>query len=430
MKILIKGGRVIDPRNNIDKIMDIYVRDGVICDMEEGLELSGMGIEVIDADGMIVAPGLIDMHCHLREPGFEYKETIYTGTRSAAKGGFTSVACMPNTKPVVDNQTVVDYIINKAKEEGVINVYPIGAITKGLKGEELAEIGELKFAGVVAVSDDGRPVESSGLMRKAMMYSSMFDTLVISHCEDLSLAGDGAMNEGYYSTILGLRGIPNSSEELMVAREAILAEETGAAVHIAHVSTKGSVEIIRNAKRKGVKITCETCPHYFSLSDADIKDFDTNAKMNPPLRSAQDVSAVIEGLIDGTIDAIATDHAPHHADEKNVEFEHAANGIVGFETAFSLGITYLVVPGHLTIAQLIEKMSSNPANILGLNKGSLNTDKPADIVIFDINKKYEVDVNLFESKSKNSPYDGYQLQGKAIHTIVGGKLVMCDGKIL
>jgi len=430
MKILIKGGRIIDPRNNIDKIMDIYVRDGIIYDMDENLESESTEIEVIDASGMIVAPGFIDMHCHLREPGFEYKETIYTGTRSAAKGGFTSVACMPNTNPVADNQTVVNFIVNKAKEEGVVNVYPIGAISKGLKGIELAEIGELKFAGVVAVSDDGKPVENNSLMRKAMIYSSMFDTLVISHCEDLSLVDGGVMNEGFYSTSLGLRGIPNSSEELMVSREAILAEETGASVHIAHVSTKGTVEIIRNAKKRGVKITCETCPHYFSLSDADIKDYNTNAKMNPPLRSAEDVASIIEGLKDGTIDAIATDHAPHHIDEKNVEFDRALNGIVGFETAFSLGITYLVEPGHLTINQLIEKMSVSPANILGLNKGSLNPDKPADIVILNINKEYTVDVNKFESKSKNSPYDGFKLKGRAVHTIVGGKMVMCDEKIL
>lgn len=433
MRILIKGGRVIDPKNKLDAVRDIYIENGVICDIEEKIDLDDLGdldMEVIDAKGKIVSPGFIDMHCHLREPGYEYKETIYTGTRSAAKGGFTSIACMPNTDPVIDNETVVNFIFSKAKEDGVVNVYPIGAITKGQKGQELAQIGEMKFAGVVAVSDDGRPVENSGLMRKAMKYAAMFDTLVISHCEDLSLTDGGSANEGYIATSLGLRGIPDSSEEVMVARETILAGETGANVHIAHVSTKGSVELVRQAKRRGVPVTCETCPHYFSLTEEAILGFNTNAKMNPPLRTQEDVDAVIEGLRDGTIDVIATDHAPHHVDEKNLEFDKALNGIVGFETAFGLGVTNLVKPGHLTIDQLIEKMTTNPANILALNKGALNPGKPADLVILDPEEEYTVDVNSFESKGKNSPFDGVTLTGRVLYTIVDGQLVVREGILL
>ncbi len=428
MKILIKNGRVIDPRNNIDEIMDIYIRDGVIWDMGEETQVGDY--DVIDATGLIVSPGFVDIHCHLRDPGFEYKEDIATGTRSAAMGGFTSVACMPNTNPVIDNEAVVTYIRTKAAEQGSVNVYPIGAITKGLEGKELAEIGELKFAGVVGISDDGKPVENAGLMRKAMTYASMFDTLVLSHCEDKSLVDGGVMNEGYWSTYMGLRGIPNSSEELMVAREILLAGETGAHVHICHISTKGSVELMRNAKKKGINVTCETCPHYFSLTEEAVRGFNTYAKMNPPLRTREDVDAIIEGIKDGTIDAIATDHAPHHEDEKNVEFDHAANGIVGFETAFSLGMTYLVKPGHIDVKTLIEKMSVNPANILNLGKGVLNPERPADIVVFDPEKEYEVDISKFSSKSKNSPYNGYKLTGKVIHTIVGGKIVVCDEKLV
>ncbi len=424
MKILIKNGRVIDPCNNIDKVMDIYVDGGVICDKADG------DFDVIDASGLVVAPGFVDMHCHLRDPGFEYKEDICSGTESAAMGGFTSVACMPNTKPVIDSEAVVSYVKNKAKEKGSVNVYPIGAITKGLEGKELAEIGELKNAGAIGISDDGKPVENPGLMRKAMMYASMFDALILSHCEEKSLVGDGVMNEGYWATYMGLKGIPNSSEELMVAREAMLAEETGAAVHICHVSTKGSVEIVRQAKKRGVKITCETCPHYFSLTDEAVNGFNTYAKMNPPLRTQEDVDAIIEGIKDGTIDAIATDHAPHHEDEKNLEFDYAANGIVGFETAFSLGMTYLVKPGHITVNKLIEVMSANPAKILGIGRGQIGKDMPADIVIFDPGKEYEVDITKFRSKSKNSPYNGYKLTGKIVHTIVGGNVVVCNEKLV
>lgn len=429
MRILIKNGRVLDPKNQIDSVMDVYIEDGEIVQMEPDIDMDGGDIEEIDATGLIVAPGLVDMHCHLREPGFEYKEDIETGTRSAAMGGFTSIACMPNTKPVVDNRAVVEYIINRAKEAGVVNVYPIGAATKGLKGEELAEIGELKFAGVVAISDDGRPVESPALMRNAMQYAAMFDTPVISHCEEMSLSEGGAMNEGAVATRLGLRGISRASEEVMVSRDAILAQAYNLPVHIAHVSTRGSVEIVRHAKQMGVPITCETCPHYFTLTEDAVVGFDANAKMNPPLRTADDVAAIIEGLVDGTIDAIATDHAPHHIDEKNLEFDLAMNGIVGFETALGLGITYLVKPGYLTLSQLLEKMSGNPAEILGLNKGQLRTGKPADIVIFDPDKAWTVDPAAFQSKSKNSPFGGFALYGQVEYTIVSGNIVVRQGML-
>lgn len=430
MKILIKGGHVLDPKNHIDGVYDIYIEDGVICDIEENLELDGLGIDVIDAKGKIVAPGLVDMHCHLRDPGYEYKEDIETGTKSAAAGGFTSIACMPNTNPVIDNAQIVEYIKAKAASVGRVNVYPIGAISKGLKGEELAEIGELKFAGAVAVSDDGRPVENAGLMRRAMEYAEMFDTTVISHCEEMSLAHEGSMNEGFMATYLGLKGINRAAEEVMVSRDIILAESTNTAVHIAHVSTRGSVELVRQAKKRGVRVTCETCPHYFTLTEQACDNFDTNAKMNPPLRTDDDVKAICEGLQDGTIDAIATDHAPHHIDEKNCEFALAMNGIVGFETALGLAITYLVRPGILSLAEVLEKMSANPANILGLNKGSLGLNKPADIIVFDPDKAYTVEVSQFLSKSKNSPYDGWELYGKPEYTIVNGEIVINQGILL
>lgn len=432
MRILIKGGRVIDPHNNRDGIFDIYIEGGVIQEIEPALDYDydGIDMEVIEADGLIVAPGLIDMHCHLRDPGFEYKEDIETGTKSAAMGGFTSVACMPNTDPVVDNKTVVEYIISEAKQNGVVNVYPIGSITKGMRGEELADIGEMKFAGIVAVSDDGRPVENPVIMRRAMQYANMFVTPVISHCEDMSLVDGGSMNEGAVSTEMGLRGISRAAEEVMLSRECILAEALGLPVHIAHVSTRGGIDLIRNAKARGAQVTSETCPHYFSLTEEAVRGFNTLAKMNPPLRTEDDVEAVKEGLRDGTIDVIATDHAPHEPDSKNVEFELAANGIVGFETALPLAITNLVETGVLTYSELIEKMCVKPAEILGLNKGSLGVNKPADLVIFDPKKEFQVDINKFQSKSKNSPFDGFTLRGKVVYTIVNGNIIVRQGEII
>lgn len=430
MKILIKNGRVIDPANNIDKVTDIFVDKGIISEIGSDLELDGIDMEIIDAAGKIVTPGLVDMHCHLRDPGQEYKEDIESGTRSAAVGGITSIACMPNTKPVIDCEPIVTYIMAKAKEVGYVNVYPIGAISKGLEGKELAEIGELKFAGAVAISDDGRPVVESGLMRRAMEYADMFDMTVISHCEDLGLADGGSMNEGYMSTYLGLKGITRAAEEVMVSRDIIIAEATGAAIHIAHVSTRGSVELVRQAKKRGVRVTCETCPHYFTLTENAVDGYNTNAKMNPPLRTDDDVEAIKEGLKDGTIDCIVTDHAPHHEDEKNCEFALAMNGIVGFETSLGLGLEYLVKPSVLTINELIEKMSVNPSKILGLNKGNLSVNNTADITIFNPDEEWIVDVSKFESKSKNSPYDGFKLRGKPEFVIVNGKIVVNQGILL
>lgn len=428
MRTLIKGGQVIDAKTKINDCLDILIEDGKITEIGKDIEF--VNGDIIYAQGKYVLPGLVDAHCHLRDPGQEYKEDIETGTRSAAKGGFTSIACMPNTSPVIDNEAIVKYIINKAKQDGVVNVYPIGAISKGLKGEELSEIGELKFAGAVAVSDDGKPLKNSALMKKALQYSSMFDITVISHCEDLDLVDEGMMNEGYMSTVLGLRGIPSAAEEIMVSRELILAEYTKIPVHIAHVSTELSVDLIRHAKSRGVKVTCETCPHYFTLTDEACEGFNTLAKVNPPLRTKKDVEAIIEGLKDGTIDIIATDHAPHHQDEKNVEFAIAANGMVGFETALPLCVTYLVKPGYLTMEQLVEKMCVNPSKILGLNKGSIEVGSSADLTIINMDEEYVVDVSKFSSKSKNSPFDGFKLLGAVYYTIVNGNVVVREKVLL
>ena len=422
MKILIKNGHVIDPANGVDKVTDIFVSGRLISEVGVDPDLEGVEMVVIDAKGKIVAPGLVDMHVHFRDPGQEYKEDIETGAKAAIAGGVTSVACMPNTDPVVDNEAVVSYIINKAKEVGYAGVYPIGAVSKGLKGKELAEIGSMRFAGAVAVSDDGRPVSDSGLMRRAMLYADMFDMPVISHCEELSLAGDGTMNDGVVATELGLKGIPRSAEEVMVSRDILVAEAENMRVHIAHISTKGSVELIRQAKKRGVRVTCETCPHYFSLTEEAVRGYNTNAKMNPPLRTAEDVEAIKEGLRDGTIDCIVTDHAPHHIDEKNCEFALANNGIIGLETSLGLAIKNLVKEGVLTLPQLIEKMSLNPSRILGINKGTLSEGRSADIVIFDPDEEWTVDVNTFQSKSKNSPYDGFKLYGKPEYVIVNGEI--------
>jgi dihydroorotase len=428
VKTLIKGGHIIDPKSGRNGVFDIIIDKGKIVEIGNDLEFTTG--DVVDVTGKYVIPGLVDAHCHLREPGLEYKEDIETGTQSAAVGGFTSIACMPNTNPVIDNESVVRHIISRAKQDGFVNVYPIGAVTKGQAGEELSEIGELKFAGAVAISDDGKPVKKASIMKKALQYASMFDITVISHCEDLELAEEGFMNEGYQSTVMGLKGIPSAAEEIMVARDLILAEYTNAPIHIAHVSTELSVDLIRNAKKRGVKVTCETCPHYFVLTEEACEGFNTLAKVNPPLRTHKDVEAIIEGLKDGTIDIIATDHAPHHIDEKNVEFAAAANGLVGFETALPLAITYLLKTNALTLEQIVEKMCINPSKILGLNKGSLEAGKAADISIIDIDEDVTVDINKFKSKSKNSPFNGFKLKGAVYYTIVNGKFVVREKVLL
>ncbi len=428
MKLLIKKGHIVDAKSGIDGIFDLLSVDGKITEISK--DITDEGCEVINAKGKYVLPGLVDAHCHLRDPGMEYKEDIESGTRSAAMGGFTSIACMPNTNPVIDNEAIVKYVLNKAKNEGYINVFPIGAITKGQKGEELAEIGELKFSGAVAISDDGKPVKSSSIMKKALQYASMFDITVISHCEDIDMVEEGVMNEGYMSTILGLKGIPAAAEEIMVARELILAEYTGVPLHIAHVSTALSVDLIRNAKKRGVRVTCETCPHYFSLTEKACDGYNTNSKVNPPLRTERDVKAIIEGIADDTIDIIATDHAPHHADEKNVEFSLAANGLIGFETALPLAVTYLVKPGVITMMKLVEKMSLNPSKILSINKGSLDIGSCADITIIDITEEGTIDVEKFQSKAKNSPYGGSKLFGTVCSTIVNGRIIVNEKVLL
>jgi len=426
MKILIKNGIVVTER--YEKRQNVFIEDGIIAKVEENYEAEADA--VLDADGAYVLPGLVDAHCHLRDPGYEYKEDIVSGTKSAAMGGFTSVACMANTNPVADNKTVIRYIIDKAKREGVVHVFPIGAMTKGLKGEELAEIGEMKEAGIVGVSDDGRSVENSSVMKKVMLYAKMFGLPVICHCEDSNLAEDGVMNEGALSTAMGLRGISKAAEEIMIARDILLSKRLNVPVHICHVSTALGVEIIRNAKRNGVNVTAETCPHYFTLTEKACEGYNTLAKVNPPLRNEEDVEAIIKGLCDGTIDIIATDHAPHHMDEKNVEFDKAANGLVGFETALPLSYTALVKTGHMSMSELVTKMSVKPAEILKIDKGKLIEGKMADITIFNPNMDYTVDTEKFASKSKNSPFHGFRVSGKVVATIVNGRIVVKDGELV
>ncbi len=421
MNLLIKGGRVIDPSQGLDVIADVVVEGGLVKKIGTGLAAPS-GAETIDAAGMYVVPGLIDMHVHLRDPGLEYKEDIISGTRAAVAGGFTSVCCMPNTKPAIDNKAIASYIINKAKVAGFCNVFPIGTITQGMAGDRLSEMGELKEAGCVAVSDDGKPVTNSELMRRALQYAAGIGILVVSHAEELELVGEGVMNEGFTSTELGLKGIPRVAEDIATAREVLLAEYTGAPIHICHVSTKGSVQIIRDAKARGVKVTCETAPHYFTLTDDAVRGYNTNAKMNPPLREAADVAAIKAGLQDGTIDCIATDHAPHHLDEKDIEFNEAMNGIIGLETSLPLSLR-LVDAGVLTLPQLIEKMSCKPSELLCLGRGTLKAGSLADITVIDSKKQWNVAETGLSSKSKNSPWLGETMTGAAACTIVGGKVV-------
>ena len=424
MKLLIKNGNVIDPSQNIEKKMNILVDGNLIKEYTKNInELEKRkNVKVIDAKNLVVTPGLIDIHVHLREPGYEHKETIRTGTLSAAAGGFTSIACMPNTNPINDNASVTDYILLKARTEGIVNVLPIGAITKSEEGEELAEIGEMYQAGCVAISDDGMPVTNSNLMRRAMEYVRAFDLPIIVHAEDKYLSDDGVMNEGKTSTMLGLKGIPNASEEVMISRDIFLSELTGTALHICHVSTEGSVRIIRDAKKRGIKVTAEATPHHFLLSDDELYNYNTNAKMNPPLRTDKDVKAILKGLKDGTIDVIATDHAPHSEDEKNVEFDKAPFGIVGLETALPLSLK-LVEKKILTLSQVIKKLTIEPARIVRVDKGTLKLNKEADITIFDPKEEFDIDKEKFSSKGKNTPFQGWRVRGKVKYTIVSGKIV-------
>ena len=395
----------------------IYIEDGKFAN--EFAE--DQADKIIDLKGATVTPGLVDMHCHLREPGGEYKETIATGTASAAKGGYTSICPMPNTNPVADNAAVISGILKKAKEADNCRVYPIGAATKGIDGELISEMGLMKEAGIVAVSDDGHPIKNAGIMRKVLEYASDFDLPVLNHCEDKSLS-EGAMNEGVTSTTIGIRGIPTAAEDIMIARDIILSEYLDIPVHICHVSTKGGVRMIRDAKARGVKVTCETCPHYFTLTDDMCETYDTNFKMHPPLRTRDHVDAIIEGIKDGTIDAIATDNAPHHADEKVCEFSVALNGILGFETAFALGYTYLVKTGEITLEKLIDLMCFGPSKILKLGRGGMNVGDDADLAAFDLDNEFVFDKEKMLSKSRNTPYDGWKLYGETILTMMGGKV--------
>jgi dihydroorotase len=426
MRVLIKGGHLLDPCQGLDAVGDILIEAGKIREInavkeqKKGRDDFQAG-RIIDAHGLIVLPGFIDMHVHLREPGFEYKETIATGTMAAVKGGFTTVCCMPNTYPVNDNASVTEFIKRKASQEGYCTVLPIGAITKGQKGEELAEIGTMRNEGCIAFSDDGQPVMNSMIMRRALEYSKAFNVPVISHSEDATLSEGGVMNEGLMSLTLGLKGIPAEAEQIMIFRDILLAELTGGKLHIAHVSTEGSVELIRNAKKRGVNVTAETCPHYFTLTENAVKDYDTNAKMNPPLRTERDVNAIKEGLKDGTIDVIATDHAPHHNDEKLKEFDLAPFGISGLETALGLSLR-LVEEGTLAIGQLIEKVTCNPAKVLNIDKGTLKIGSDADLVVLDRNKEFTVEPERFISKGKNTPFNEWILKGMPAVTICKGKV--------
>ena len=420
MKLLLKGARVIDPAQKIDARMDVLVEDGKIAGCGSTIKASP-NIKVIELAGMIVAPGLIDMHTHLREPGLEYKETIASGSAAAVAGGFTSIACMPNTAPVNDNRSITEFIRRKAAEAGLANVYPIGAISVGSEGRQLTEFWDLKEAGIVALSDDGKPVMDAALMRRALEYAHSLDLPVIQHCEDKNLSAGGLMNEGYYATILGLPGIPAIAEDVMVARDILIAEYTRTRIHIAHVSTAGAVRLIRDAKARGLKVTAETAPHYFTLTDESLQDYDTNCKVSPPLRGESDVAAIKKGLADGTLDAIACDHAPHGRTDKEVEFEYAANGISGLETSLGLSLN-LVHDGILPLPVLIAAMSCNPARILNLNKGTLATGADADITVINPELDWTVDVKSFQSRGKNSPFHGRKMKGCAVLTIVGGDI--------
>ncbi|WP_302153952.1 dihydroorotase [Eubacterium ventriosum] len=421
MTILIKNGRLINPSENLDKVMDIFVEDGIIKEKAETIDRQAD--TVIDAAGCYVMPGLIDLHVHFRDPGLTYKEDIETGSKAAAKGGFTTVCCMPNTKPVVDNVETVKYIIEKGEKTGLTNVLPVGAVTKNMAGVEITDVEELKKAGICAISEDGKSVMNSGVYRKAMKNAAKANVPVLAHCEDINLVEGGVINLGDKSSELGVKGISNAVEDVIAMRDIMLAKETGATLHLCHCSTKDSVEMVKRAKEEGIKVTAEVCPHHFSMCSDDITSNDGNFKMNPPLRAREDMEALIKGLQDDIMDVISTDHAPHSAEEKAKDLEHAPFGIVGLETSVALTVTNLVKKGYLTPMQMAAKMSYNPAKVLGIPKGTLDEGKIADITIIDPDKEYTIDVNTFESKGKNTPFDGYKVSGEVEYTILNGKVV-------
>jgi len=425
MKLLLKNGQVVDPANGRNGRFDVLIEDGRIARVEPNLAADGA--EVLELQpGWIVAPGLIDLHVHLREPGHEHKETVATGAAAAVAGGFTAVACMPNTEPINDHAGITQFILKKAAEAQLARVYPIGAVSLGSKGEQLAELGEQKTAGCVAFSDDGRPVATALLMRRALEYAGMLKLPIVNHCEDPSLKGDGVAHEGYHASALGLRGIPGVAESLMVERDVSLAELTGGHVHIAHMSARQSLRAVRAGKDRGVRVTCEVAPHHFTLTDEALErepKYDTNLKMNPPLREAADRDALLEGIADGSVDVIATDHAPHHADEKMLEFDRAPFGIVGLETAVPIVFDRLVHAGRITLTRMIELLSVNPARVFGVPGGALSAGAAADVTILDPDKAVTIQASALRSRSKNTPFDGWQLRGGVVFTIVGGRVV-------
>ena len=421
MTILIKNGRVLNPSENLDKVMDILVEDGRIKEKKEQIETDAD--KIIDAKGCYVMPGLIDLHVHFRDPGLTYKEDIETGSRAAAHGGFTTVCCMPNTKPVVDNVDTVKYIIEKGKEVGLTNVLPVGAVTMNMEGKEITDIESLKKAGICAISEDGKSVMNSGVYRKAMKEAARLNVPVMAHCEDINLVEGGVINLGNKSKELGVKGISNAVEDVIAMRDIMLARETNAKLHLCHCSTKDSVEMVKQAKAEGIDVTAEVCPHHFSMCSDDITENDGNFKMNPPLRTREDMETLIKGLSEDIMDVISTDHAPHSKEEKEKDLEHAPFGIVGLETSVPLTITNLVKKGYITPLQMAAKMSYNPAQVLGSDKGTLNEKAVADITIIDPDAEYTIDKNTFQSKGKNTPFDGYKVNGKVLYTILGGKIV-------